>query len=101
MTLPINVLQSLISHTRAQLHYHYINADMSKNYRNHLAESGEQERAEREHRCIVIELDKAKKLATVQKALKKELAHNIHVQRCERYLQKARRVAMEVAGEVG
>lgn len=90
MTLPTNILQSLISRNRQVLtNLHEAVVDC-KEYRNEAYSNGCEDHAEAVHKYVVKYSKDITKLAAVQKALKRELAEQLQTARDVRYMAKLR-----------
>jgi len=84
MSLPISTLQSLISHMRAALHCEYEYKSAAKENRSWASQAGFQEMATSWHNSYQATGKKIVKLEATQRALKKQLAYALSMQRAER-----------------
>ena len=99
MTLPVSVLQSLISRQRVDITDLHALAAWVKGERTTASQRGCPEIADEYDKQFVKLSKDIKKLVFTQKCLKKELGLRIHLKRCEAFCRKAKMNAMSDAGE--
>ena len=97
MTIPINILQSMISRNKAKILFEECKIEILSDYLKYYRENGESNSYNREKKLLCKAKKELKALVAIQKALKKEVAEQLSYKRVRLTLEQLNNMIKDVS----